>query len=97
MSFNIDYDGVGEPEALREKITPFLTKRRANFLTVISSEKPDPIYKQIDLAAIPATYVFDQQGELRKRFDNDANEYGEEGYSYEQQIIPLVEELLDES
>ena len=32
-----------------------------------------------------------------KRFDNDLNQYGDEGFSYEQHVTPLVEQLLNEA
>jgi len=53
------------------------------------------LFQKIDLDSIPAVYVYNQQGELAKRFDNrtPASET-EEGISYELQMDPLVANLV---
>lgn len=97
MTMNVEFDGGDSPESLREDITKTLGRLNANFLTVISSVPNDTLYEKLKLASIPAVLVYDQTGQLRKRFDNDAQEYGPEGYSYEAHIVPLVKELLAEA
>jgi len=52
------------------------------------------VYELIKLASIPAVYVYDTQGKMAKRFDNDAGDYGDEGFTYEDHIIPLIEKLM---
>ncbi len=32
-----------------------------------------------------------------KRFDNDSGEYGDEGFTYKDHIVPLVEKLIGEA
>ncbi|MDP6467391.1 MAG: hypothetical protein QF918_06615 [Pirellulaceae bacterium] len=97
MTMNIDFDGAGSPESLHEDVNKILVNLKATFLTVISSDSNDALYEKLKLASVPAVLVYDQTGQLRKRFDNDATEYGPEGFTYEEQIEPLVKELLAEA
>lgn len=96
MTMNVDFDGSGSPESLREDVNKILVKLQANFLTVISSDSNDAFYEKLKLASIPAVLVYDQTGQLRQRFDNDAQEYGSDGFTYGEHIVPLVKELLAE-
>ena len=79
MTMNIDFDGAGSPESLHEDVNKILVNLKATFLTVISSDSNDALYEKLKLASVPAVLVYDQTGQLRKRFDNDATEYGPEG------------------
>jgi hypothetical protein len=38
--------------------------------------------------------VFGRDGKIAKKFDNDNNEFGEEGFKYDKHIQPLVAKLL---
>ncbi len=98
MSVNLNYDGTADspPESHLEDVRKFVTEQNAKFETIVCSDPDSDVYTKIDLASIPAIYVYDKSGQLRKRFDNDLAEYGNEGFTYEQHVIPLVEELLAE-
>ena len=98
MSVNIDFNGAKgtSPESSRDRVQEFLQERGATFQNVISSDPDEVLYKKLDLASVPAVLVYDRQGKLNKRFDNDREEYGEEGFSYQRHVIPLVEKLLAE-
>jgi hypothetical protein len=52
------------------------------------------LWDQIDLSSVPAVYVFDQTGKEIKRFDNDN---AETEFTYENDVTPLVESLLQET
>lgn len=95
-SLSIDfYGGEGSrPEDVRPKVLEFLTSQNATMQNFISSDPDQTVTNQIDIVAIPATLVYDRQGELHKVFSNDEGEYGAEGYNYEQHVAPLVEQLL---
>jgi len=97
MTMNVEFDGTGSPESLRENVSKVLAGLKADFPAVIASEPNDALYEKLKLASIPAVLVYDRTGQLRKRFDNDALEYGPEGYSYAEHIAPLVKELLAEA
>ena len=98
MSVNLNYDGTADapPESHLEEVRKFVADQNATFENVICSDPDTDIYDKIDLASIPAIYVYDRAGKVRKRFDNDRAEYGDEGFTYEQHVIPLVEELIAE-
>jgi thiol-disulfide isomerase/thioredoxin len=96
ISVNLNYDGSADapPESHRDNVLKFLTKQKADFRNIICSDSDEKMYDTLDLGSIPAIYVYNEQGELHKRFDNDSGEYGEEGFTYEQHVIPLVEQLI---
>ena len=97
IAFNLDYSGAADetPESFREPVKEFLTKQGATFPNVISSDPADDVYERLKLGSIPAVLVYGWDGQLAKRFDNDDALYGDEGLTYEKQIVPLVEQLLD--
>jgi len=95
ITMNVEYDGGDSPESLRPDVKKKLAELNANFLALISSDPSDVLYEKLDLASIPAVLVYDRTGQLRQRFDNDAMEYGSEGFTYDDDIAPLVRELMD--
>lgn len=97
ISVSCDYSGIeGEPpESYREDVLEFLRKQKATFDNVLSSVPSDKLYEKLDLGSIPAVLVYGPDGRLVQRFDNDEGEYGEEGFTYEEQVVPLVENLLE--
>jgi hypothetical protein len=96
ISFNLDFSGAADetPESCREKVHEFLDQQRAVFPNLISRDPADEVFQRLDLGSIPAVLVYGRDGELVKRFDNDEGLYGEEGFTYRDQIVPLVERLL---
>jgi thiol-disulfide isomerase/thioredoxin len=95
ISVNLNYDGSDDapPQSHRDEVLKFLTRQKASFQNIICSDPDEMMYDKLDLGAIPAIYVYDKQGDVHRRFDNDGGEYGEEGFTYEQHVIPLVKEL----
>jgi thiol-disulfide isomerase/thioredoxin len=96
ISVNLNYDGSDDapPQSHRDEVLKFLTRQNASFQNIICSDPDEMMYDKLDLGSIPAIYVYDKQGNVHRRFDNDAGEYGEEGFTYEQHVIPLVKELI---
>lgn len=97
ISFNVNYSGLAAepPESFREDVLAFLNKEQATITNFISSVPDTDLYKQLDLGAVPAVLVYDREGRLQKRFDNDANAYGADGFTYRDHVAPLVAELLN--
>ena len=99
ISVNLDYIGaVGKtPESYLDKVIKSLEDSSSavqqNFL---SSTSDADVYEKIKLAAVPAVLVYDRMGKLLKRFDNDMNDYGEDGFTYADHINPLVKQTLSE-
>jgi len=96
ISFNLNYDGSknSPPESNSEELMEFFSKQKAEIVNLISSTPDEKLYESINLAAIPAAYVYGPDGKLKKRFDNETLEYGQEGFTYETHIVPMIDEML---
>ena len=96
MSLNCNYTGLKDepPEHARPEIEKFLQGQGATFPNIICTDTDEALFTKLELGSIPAVLVFDSDGQLHKRFDNDSEEYGAEGFSYDKHIVPLVEQLL---
>ncbi len=97
ISFSMDYAGRASkpPESYREKVLEFLQSQGAAFDNILGSDDPDTLYERLKLASIPAVYVYDRQGTLLNRFDNEDPNAPE--FTYEQDILPYVNEILAEN
>lgn len=98
VSVNIDYTGAQDqpPDLSRDKVYGFLRKQGAAFQNMICSDPDLDVLARLTLGAIPAVLVYDRAGQLRKRFDNDDQQYGEQGFTYREHVLPLVDTLLAE-
>jgi thiol-disulfide isomerase/thioredoxin len=99
ISFDTDYSGAVRepPESFRKPVLEFLSKRGAGqLLNVISSDPSEDFYNKIHLGGPPAVFVYDQSGKLVRRFDNSQAPKTPE-FTYQRDIVPLVEKLLRES
>ncbi len=96
MSLSFDYEGLGKPEEQVDTVLGFLRSQGATFENLMSNEESDLLYRKFKLAAIPAVFVYDRTGELRKRFDNQKAKSPAEQFTYEQ-VGQLVAELLKEN
>ena len=97
ISVSCDYEGLESepPESKSPSVMKFLESTKATCTNLLLSDADLDVYEAIGLAAIPAVYVYDTKGNLAKRFDNDSGEYGDEGFTYEDHIVPLIETLLE--
>jgi thiol-disulfide isomerase/thioredoxin len=93
ISLSFDYEGIGRPEEQREAVLKFLREQGATFDNVLSSDDSDTLYRKFKLASIPAVFVYDRQGNLRKRFDNERIKREADAFTYTD-VESLVEELL---
>lgn len=95
MSASCDYAGIKSkpPESYRDRVLEFLTKQEATFTNVLLNVESDVLFEKIELASIPAVYVFGTDGKIVKRFDNDNAKAGED-FTYVKDIVPFVEGLL---
>jgi thiol-disulfide isomerase/thioredoxin len=94
ISFNVDYDGSASdpPASYREPVLKFLTTQQAHFQNVISSDPNEDFFNRIKLGGPPAVFVYDRTGKLAHRFDNSDSKQPE--FTYEKDVVPLVEKLL---
>jgi thiol-disulfide isomerase/thioredoxin len=96
ISVSCDYIGIKDepPESYREEVLEILKAKEVTFENVLSNVPSDELFEELGFASIPVVYVYGKDGELKKRFDNEEELYGEEGFTYQKDIIPFVEELL---
>ncbi|HVJ69351.1 MAG TPA: thioredoxin-like domain-containing protein [Caulifigura sp.] len=89
LSVSTDYAGIkSKPPAFYEpKVLEFLASQKATCKNILCSVESDAIFEKLDLASIPAVYVYGKDGKLAKRFT------GEEVH-YDKEVLPLVVELL---
>jgi thiol-disulfide isomerase/thioredoxin len=94
MSMSCDYAGIKNkpPEFYRERVITFLEKQGATFENILSSVPSDELFEEMELASIPAVYVYGRDGKLVKRFDNEKAEKEEDNFTYEH-VNKLVAEL----
>ena len=99
ISVSCDYEGLEEepPESKKPSVMKFLKSTKATCTNLLLSDADVDVYDKIELASIPAVYVYDAAGRMVKRFDNDSGEYGDEGFTYKDHIVPLVEKLIGEA
>ncbi len=95
LSANCDYIGLKSkpPESYVPNVLEFLTKQKATFQNVLLNVDADELFEKIELASIPAVFVFGPDGQLANRFDNDLAKKDEE-FTYQKDVIPFVEGLL---
>lgn len=95
ISFDVDYIGVKKkPVAFyRERVLKFLSSQAENrILNRMCTTAADEFFTEIKLDSIPAIFVYGSDGALAKLFQGSSG--GQEGVSYEKQVIPFVDELL---
>jgi thiol-disulfide isomerase/thioredoxin len=95
ISFNTNYYGAGAPEDEQEEVLKFLSKQNAHLINLLSSEADEDLYKRIGIASIPVVQVYGRDGKLARQFDNEKDEYGKDGFTYEKNITPFVNKLVE--
>ena len=95
ISVNCDYDGVPDkpPAHYRPKVEKFLQEQQAEFDNVLLSVPFADFLEQIDLASTPSYLLYDAEGKLVRRFDNDAALREEDEFTMAD-VAAAVEELL---
>jgi thiol-disulfide isomerase/thioredoxin len=88
ISLSFDYEGIGKPQDVQDRVLGFLRSQRATFDNVMSSEESDVLYRKFKLNAVPAIFVYERSGKLRQRFENEG------AYAH---VRPLVAELVQEN
>lgn len=68
ISLSFDFEGLGKPEDVEADVLKFLRSQNATFENLLGGEGSDVLLKKMQLASIPAIFVYDRQGEVH-RFD----------------------------
>jgi len=95
ISFNTNYIGTGKPEDELPDVLKFLTRQKAHLINLLSSEADEDLYKRVGIASIPVVQVYDRNGKLARQFDNEKDEYGKDGFTYEKHVTPYVNKLVE--
>lgn len=98
ISLNVDYIGLKSkpPEHYTAKVQKFLQDQHAVDITNLLSASPDEaVLRQFSIGAIPAILIYSVDGELKHTL-TDSNT-GEDGLTYEGDVLPKVSELLPTS
>jgi thiol-disulfide isomerase/thioredoxin len=99
VGLNCDYIGLKKrpPEFYTERVTKTLVGLKADKVTNLLCTLPaDDLFAAVKLDSIPAVFVYDRQGTLAHRFDNRTSAAADvEGVSYEKQVTPAVDALVE--
>jgi thiol-disulfide isomerase/thioredoxin len=72
LSLCFDYDGLGTPADLVPPVQGFLEKVGAGqVVNLLSREEADRLYAKLDLASVPAIFIWKPDGLLAIRYDDD--------------------------
>ncbi|MCA9160810.1 MAG: TlpA family protein disulfide reductase, partial [Planctomycetales bacterium] len=95
ISLNVDYIGLKSkpPESYLGKVQEFLQQQQADQVTnLLSAATDEAVLSEFQLVSIPAILIYSADGTLKHAL-TDANT-GDDGLSYEGDVIPLVTALL---
>lgn len=95
ISLNVDYIGLKSkpPESYIAKVQEFLQQQRADQITnLLSASTDEAVLGEFQLVSIPAILIYAADGTLQHAL-TDANT-GDDGLSYEGDVIPKVTALL---
>ena len=72
LSLCFDYDGIGAAEELVPPVRAFLEQVGAGrIVNLLSNEEADSLYRKLDLASVPAIFIWKPDGSLAIRYDDD--------------------------
>ena len=73
LSLSFDYEGIGRPEDALPRVRTFLEQVAAGPVhNLLSREESDVMARRLDIASVPAVFVWGPDGALVRRFDDDS-------------------------
>lgn len=90
ISLSFDNEGIDPLEEIKPVLLDFLRQQKATFDNVVSTEENTVLYEKMGFSAVPAIFVYDQQGELVKVFKDSPDG----AVSYDD-VKPLVAKLIE--
>lgn len=95
LSLSLDFEGFDRPADRLPDVRAFLEKVGATAIeNLLASEDADTMYDKLELDSVPMISVWDQEGKLIKRFDdNMASEELGRSFTYAD-VRRVVEQLL---
>ncbi len=97
ISLNVDYIGLKSkpPSSYTAKVEEFLNKQMARITNLQSIEADEDLLQNMQVDSIPAILVFDRSSKLLVKL-TDSNA-GDDGLTYQGDVIPVIEKLLKKS
>ncbi|MCR9292257.1 MAG: TlpA family protein disulfide reductase [bacterium] len=94
ISVNVDYIGLKKKpvESYESRVLDFLTEQNAQLTNLISSETDEELRGKLDISSIPAILIYDATGSLAYQLGEGNS--GEDGLTYQGDVVPKVEALL---
>ena len=72
LSVALEYEGIGAAEDSLPRVREFLEQAGAHaVVNLLSREEADAMYRKLDLASVPAVFVWRADGSLAVRYDDD--------------------------
>jgi thiol-disulfide isomerase/thioredoxin len=72
LSLALDYDGVGTAEELLPRVRQFLEQVGAHDVrNMLACDEADTMCRRLDLASVPAVFIWKADGTLAARYDDD--------------------------
>ena len=73
LSLSFDYEGIGTPADAVPKVRAFLESSAARRVTnLLGVEEADAFAVKLDIVGVPAVFVYDRDGRLLERFDDES-------------------------
>ena len=74
LSLSFDFEGIGAAEEALPRVREFLEEVGAGSVdNMLGREESDTLYGKLGLASVPAVWVWDRDGTLARRFDDDSS------------------------
>ena len=72
LSLSFDYEGIGAPEEVVPRVEGFLREVGAGaIVNLVAREDADTLYQKMDLLSVPAVFVWNADGSLARKFDDE--------------------------
>ena len=72
LSLSFDYEGIGAPEDVVPRVEGFLREVGAGaIVNLVAREDADTLYQKMDLLSVPAVFVWNADGSLARKFDDE--------------------------
>ncbi len=98
ISVNLDFAGLPNttPETCVPAVTKFLSGKAAdasNLVHLLSTDTDEQMFARFEIESIPSIFVYDRAGKLVSKLTVDTA--GADGLTYDGDVNPLVEKLIE--
>lgn len=94
VTVDLDFIAEDEREEVEEEVLAKLRQKGVAVRNIIQGDPNFDIQSELDMT-VPIVLVYDQAGELARAFHNGDEEFKDGHFTYEKDVIPFVEKLLE--